>query len=73
MISQLLFADSLSSTLLDWLSYATGLPVLACLHPHIQLILESLVEPVLSCSNDVGEVMYQTSLTRKRSSINPVP
>ena len=40
---QPLFADSLTSTLLDWLGYATGLPVLARLHSHIQLMLESLV------------------------------
>ena len=40
---QLLFADSLTSTLLDWLGYATGLPVLARLHSHIQLMLESVL------------------------------
>ena len=51
---QLLFADSLASTLLDWLGYATGLSVLARLLSHIQLMLESLVEPVISCGNDVG-------------------
>ena len=43
MNSQLLFADSLTSTLLDWLGYATGLPVLARLHSHIQLMLESVL------------------------------
>ena len=54
---QLLFADSLASTLLDWLGYATGLPVLARLHTHIQLMLESvLIEPVLFCGNDGGDV-----------------
>ena len=50
----LLFADSLTSTLLDCLGYATGLSVLARLHSHIQLMPESLVEPVLSCGNDFG-------------------
>ena len=54
MNSQLLFADSLTSTLLGWLCYATGLSVFARLHSHIQLMLESVVEPVLSCGNDVG-------------------
>ena len=54
MNSQLLFADSLTSTLLDWLGYAMGLTVLARLHSHIQSMLESIVEPVLSCGNDVG-------------------
>ena len=54
MNSQLLFADSLTSTLLDWLGYVTGFPVLARLHSHIQLMLKSFVEPVLSCGNDVG-------------------
>ena len=55
MNSQLLFADSLTSTLLDWLGYVTGFPVLARLHSHIQLMLKSFDEPVLSaCGNDVG-------------------
>ena len=36
MNSQLLFADSLTSTLIDWLGNATGLSVLARLHSHIQ-------------------------------------
>ena len=40
--------------MLDWLGYATGLPVLARQHLHIQLMLEALVEPVLSCGNDAG-------------------
>ena len=58
MNSQLLFADSLTSTLLDWLGYATGLSVIARLHfPAVMML----------------EVMYQTSLTRKTSSINLVP
>ena len=47
-----MFADSLTSTLLNWLGYVTGLTVLALLHSHIQLMLESVLSPVLSCVND---------------------
>ena len=54
MNSQLLFADSLTSTLLDWLGCATGLPVLARLHSHIQINAGVGVELILSCGNDVG-------------------
>ena len=64
MNSQLLFADSLTSTLPDWLGYATGLPVLARLHSHIQLMLES----VLSLSFPAVmmlEVMYQDELDKE--------
>ena len=43
MNSQLLFADSLTSTLLDWLGYATGLSVLARLHSHNQIMLDSVL------------------------------
>ena len=72
MNSQLLFADSLTSTLLDWMGYATGLSVLARPHSHIQLMLESVLSlhfPAVM----MLEVMYQTSLTSKRSSITPGP
>ena len=72
MNSQLLFADSLTSTLLDWLGYATGFPVLARLHSHIQLMLESVLSLHFPAVMMLEE-MYQTSLTSKRSSINPGP
>ena len=72
MNSKLLFADSLTSTLLDWLGYATDLPVLARLHSHIQLLLESVLSLYFPASMML-EVMYQSSLTSKRSSINPEP
>ena len=52
MNSQLFFADSLTSTLLDWMGYATGLSVLARLHYSINAGIG--VEPALSCGNDVG-------------------
>ena len=60
MNSQLLFADSLTSTSLHWLGYATGLSVLARLHSHIQLMLESLLSLYFPAVM-VLEVMYQTS------------
>ena len=69
---QPLFADSLTSTLLDWLGYATGFSVIARLHSHIQLMLESVLSLYFPAVM-VLEVMYQTSLTSKRSSINPGP
>ena len=37
---QLMFADSLTSTLLDWLGYTAGLPVLVYPHSHIRLMLD---------------------------------
>ena len=69
---QPLFADSLTSTLLDWLGYATGFSVLARLHSQIQLMLESVLNLYYSAVMML-EVMYETSLTSKRSSINPGP
>ena len=69
---QPLFADSLTSTLLDWLGYATGFSVPARLHSHIQFMLESVLSLYVPAVM-VLEVMYQTSLTSKRSSINPGP
>ena len=60
MKSQLFFADSLTSTLLDWLIYATCLSVLTRLHSHIQLMLEWVLS------------LYFLA-TSKRSSINPRP
>ena len=54
MNSQLLFADSLTSTLLDWLGYTTGL-TRACSSALLHSITAGIgVEPVLSCGNDVG-------------------
>ena len=58
MKSQLFFADSLTSTLLDWLIYATCLSVLTRLHSHIQLMLEWVLS------------LYFLA-TSKRSSIKP--
>ena len=55
-----------------WLGYETGLSVLALLHSHIQLMLESVLSLYFPAVMML-EVMYQTSLTSKRSSINPVP
>ena len=53
MNSQLLFADSLTSTLLDWLGYATGLR--ACLSALSRSMNAGIgVEPVFSCGKDVG-------------------
>ena len=40
MNSQLLFAGSLTSTLLDWLGYNTGFPLLVYPHSHIRLMLD---------------------------------
>ena len=65
-----LFADSLTSTLLEWLGYATGFSVLARLHSHIQLMLESVLNLYYSAVMML-EVMYETSLTSKRSSDKP--
>ena len=43
MNSQLLFADSLTSTLPDWLGCDTGLPVLVYPHYHIRLMLDLIL------------------------------
>ena len=57
MNSQYLFADSLTSTLLDWLVYATGL-LRTCSSALSHSIDAGIgVEPVLSCGNDVGGVV----------------
>ena len=69
MMSQLLFADSLTSALLDWLGYATGLTVLTRLHSHIQLMLESVLS-LYFLAVMMLEMMYQTTFTSKR---NPRP
>ena len=53
MNSQLLFADSLTSTLLDWLGYNTGLPVFVYPRSHIRLMLDlvsNLQHPALMMS-----------------------
>ena len=71
-MSQLLFAESLTSALLDWLGYATGLPVLTRQHSHIQLMLESVLS-LYFLAVMMLEMMYQTTFTSKRSSINPRP
>ena len=57
MNSQLLFADSLTSRLLDWLGYNTGLPVLVYPHSHIRLMLDlvsNLQYPALMMSEVQG-------------------
>ena len=69
MKSQLLFADSLTSTLLDWLGYATGLPVLIRLHSHIQLMLESVLSlyflAVMMLENDVPDDLDEQEVVDK--------
>ena len=55
MNSQLLFADSLTSTLLDWLGYDTGLPVTLSSLSH-SIDAGSGIGPSISCVDDVGGV-----------------
>ena len=50
-----LFADSLASTLHDWLGYATGLSVLVYPHSH-SIDAGSGIEHSTSCADDVGGV-----------------
>ena len=56
MSSQLLFADSLTWTLLDWLGYNTGLRVLVYPLSHIRLMLDLVSNLLTSCVDDVGGV-----------------
>ena len=68
---QLLFADSLASTLHDWLGYATGLSVHVYPHSH-SIDAGSGIESSTSCADDVGGVGVD-KLEKEEIVDKPVP
>ena len=66
-----LFADSLASTLHDWLDFATGLSVLVYPHSH-SIDAGSGIEHSTSCADDVGGVGVD-KLDKEEIVDKPVP